>query len=228
MRAMRAIDLLAPPGCGVCLSGHGPVCRACLQALSLLTGTLCLRCGMPTAVEVRECRRCRGVRLGFSSARAAMAYEGRGRDLVQAFKDGGQRGLAEHAAALMALVVPAPEVDSVTWVPADRWRLIGRGYHPPELLARLLATAWDVPAVPLLEGRGRRRPQRGLDMRARRANVRDAFREIASAPRRVALIDDVHTTGATLSACSRVLAAAGAEHVHAVSLARALRGPGGR
>ena len=225
---MRAIDLLAPPGCGVCLSGHGPVCPECLQALSLLTGTLCLRCGMPTAVEVPECRRCRGVRLGFSSARSAMAYEGRGRDLVHAFKDGGQRGLAEHAAALIALVVPAPEVDAVTWVPADRWRLIGRGYHPPELLARLLGAAWSVPAVPLLEAHGKRRPQRGLDLRARRANVRHAFRTTASAPHRVALIDDVHTTGATLSACSRALGAAGAKDVHAVSLARALRGPGGR
>jgi predicted amidophosphoribosyltransferase len=132
------------------------------------------------------------------------------------------------AAALIALVVPAPEVDAVTWVPADRWRLIGRGYHPPELLARLLAEAWGVPAVPLLEARGRRRPQRGLDLRARRANVREAFRAAATAPRRVGLIDDVHTTGATLSACSRVLAGVGAQDVHAVSLARALTGPGGR
>jgi predicted amidophosphoribosyltransferase len=225
---MRAIDLLAPPGCGVCLSGHGPVCPECLQALSLLTGTLCLRCGMPTAFEVPECRRCRGVRLGFSSARSAMAYEGRGRDLVHAFKDGGQRGLAQHAAALIALVVPAPEVDAVTWVPADRWRLIGRGYHPPELLARLLGAAWGVPAVPLLTAHGKRRPQRGLDLRARRANVRHAFRSAASAPHRVALIDDVHTTGATLSACARMLGAAGAADVQAVSLARAVKGPGGR
>jgi len=225
---MRAIDLLAPPGCGVCLSGHGPVCPECLQALSLLTGTLCLRCGIPTAVEVRECRRCRGVRLGFATARAALAYEGRGRDLVQAFKDRGQRGLAEHAAALIGLVVPAPEADAVTWVPADRWRLIGRGYHSPELLARLLGAAWGVPAVPLLAAHGRRRPQRGLDLKGRRANVRHAFRATACAPRRVALIDDVHTTGATLSACARVLAAAGAEDVHAVSLARALTGPGSR
>jgi predicted amidophosphoribosyltransferase len=119
-------------------------------------------------------------------------------------------------------------VDAVTWVPADRWRLIGRGYHPPELLARRLGAAWSVPAVPLLVAHGKRRPQRGLDLRARRANVRHAFRTAASAPHRVALVDDVHTTGATLSACSRVLGAAGAEDVHAVSLARALRGPGGR
>ncbi|MGN6379807.1 MAG: ComF family protein, partial [Gaiellales bacterium] len=191
----------------------------------LLTGPLCQRCGMPTAIEVRDCRRCRGVRLGFETARSALAYEGPARRLVHAFKDGGQRGLAEHATALMAVVVPPPDVDVLTWVPADRWRLIGRGYHPPELLAQGLAAHWDIAASPLLATHGRRRPQRGLDVASRRSNVRDAFRARAAAPSRIALIDDVHTTGATLSACARALSRAGAQHVHAVSLARALSAP---
>jgi predicted amidophosphoribosyltransferase len=108
-------------------------------------------------------------------------------------------------------------------VPPDGWRTIGRGYHPPELLARELAARWNLPAAPLLRAAGRRRPQRGLDPRARRANVRRAFRARDPAPSQVVLIDDVYTTGATLSACADELRRAGASSVTALSLARAVR-----
>lgn len=219
---MRAIDLVAPPGCCLCLASGGLLCGPCLRSLPLLGGPACERCGMPTALWVRDCRSCRGVRLGFASARAGLAYEGRARDLVHAFKDRAQRGLAELAAGLVAIAVPAPAAGLVTWVPADRWRLIQRGYHPPELLARALADRWSAVAQPLLEAAGRRRPQRGLDSAARRANVRDAFRAAGPAPDAVVLVDDVHTTGATLSAAARELRRAGAAQVHAVTLARAV------
>jgi len=221
---MRAIDLLAPPGCALCLALEGPLCATCLRSLPLLGGPLCARCGMPTDLDVRECRGCRGRRLGFASARAGLAYEGRARDLVHAFKDRAQRGLAAPAAALVAIAVPRPTAQVLTWVPADRWRLIQRGYHPPELLARELGAAWAIDARPLLSADGRLRPQRGLGSAARRANVRGAFRAAAPAPPSVVLVDDVHTTGATLSEAARTLRRAGAEEVHAVTLARAVTG----
>jgi predicted amidophosphoribosyltransferase len=204
------------------MAPSGPVCGPCLRSLPLLGGRLCARCGMPTDLEVRECRSCRGRRLEFATARAGLAYEARARDLVHAFKDRAQRGLAGPAAALVAVAVPEPPADVLTWVPADRWRRIQRGYHPPELLARSLAGLWAADALPLLEAAGRRRPQRGLDSAARRANVRGAFRAAAAAPVQVVLVDDVHTTGATLSAAARELRRAGAEQVHAVTLARAV------
>jgi predicted amidophosphoribosyltransferase len=221
---VRPIDLLAPPGCGICLAGPGPVCARCLAALPLLDGPRCGRCGTPTLRDVRECRACRGRRLGFGSARAAILYAGRARDLVHAFKDGGQRALASPAAGLVAVVVEPPPADVVTWVAADRWRLIHRGYHPPELLARELARRWGLEAEPLLEAAAWRRPQRGLDVAARRANVRDVFRARPAGGRRIALVDDVHTTGATLSAAAAALRRAGAQEVHAVALARAADG----
>ena len=221
---MRAIDLLAPPGCGLCLAGPGPLCAGCLRALPLLDGPRCVRCGTPTLREVAECRACRGRRLGFATARAAVVYAGRARQLVHAFKDGGQRGLAGPAAALVAMVVEPPAADVVTWVAADRWRLIHRGYHPPELLARRLAAAWTLPAEGLLEATGWRRPQRGLKPAERRANARGAFRARPAGARRILLVDDVHTTGATLSAAAAALRRAGAGEVHAVALARAVEG----
>lgn len=217
------LDLLLPPACAVCGASGPLLCQACLLAMPLLRAPLCERCGRPTATEVPECRECRGRRLGFATARAALAHDDLGARLVHRLKQGGLRALAEPAAALIALVVPPPEVEAVCWVPADRWRLIARGENPPQLIAAALARRWGLPARSLLDVRRARRPQRGLGTTERRANVRDAFRAIAPAPQAVCLVDDVMTTGATLSACASELRKAGAGRVEAVTLARVVR-----
>jgi predicted amidophosphoribosyltransferase len=215
------LDLLNPPRCALCSRAGPLLCGACLLRLPLLTGPLCVRCGSPSERQLDACAECRGRRLGFDTARAAVLHEGAGRDLVVRLKTGRMRALAGHGAGLVALVVERPDADLVTWVPPDRWRTIRRGCHPAELLARALAERWGIPARPLLATRGRRRPQRGLRSAQRRANVRDAFRAAAAPPERVVLVDDVHTTGATLSECAAVLRRAGAGAVSAVALARA-------
>jgi ComF family protein len=190
----------------------------------VLGGPECARCGKPTAAPVADCRECQGRRLGFDTAVAAVAFEGGGRDLVVRFKDGGLRGLAELAAGVIATVVHRPECDIVTWVPADRWRTIHRGYHPAQLLAVALARRWQLPAQALLRAAPIRRPQRGLDHAARRRNVREAFRPCAEIGGRwVVLVDDVYTTGATLSACGTALRRGEAGAVAAISLARVVR-----
>ena len=120
--------------------------------------------------------------------------------------------------------LPAPAVDLVTWVPAARWRTIRRGYHPPELLARELARRLGLPAGGLLRSAGRRRPQRGLAPAERRRNVRGAFAVTGTPPAALLLVDDVHTTGATLSECAFTLSRAGAVRIEAFTLARAVRG----
>ena len=218
------LDLLIPARCALCGRGADPVCAACLAALPVLGGPECARCGKPTAAPVADCRECRGRRLGFDTAVAALAFEGRGRDLVVRYKDAGLRALSEPAAGIIATIVPRPECDLLTWVPADRWRTIKRGYHPPQVLALHLARRWGVPARALLRAAPLRRPQRGLDHVARRRNVRGAFRPLcALAGERITIVDDVFTTGATLSACGTVLRGAGAGAVAAVSLARVVR-----
>jgi predicted amidophosphoribosyltransferase len=216
------LDLLLPPGCALCDSAQAPLCTSCLGGLPLLGGNVCARCAAPTDEPVGDCRDCRGRRLGFVSARSAVRYAGPGRELVHAFKHGRLRGLGVPAAAVISLVCGPPEADLITWVPADPWRLVMRGYHPPELLARELAGRWGLPVRATARAASHRAPQRGSDRRARHANVRGAF--VAPAPvnaARVLLVDDVHTTGATLSECARTLRVAGAGEVHALSLARA-------
>ncbi|HET7428649.1 MAG TPA: ComF family protein [Gaiellales bacterium] len=216
------LDLLAPPTCAICRAAGPLLCRRCMESLPLLDGPCCARCGAPTVRPVDDCAGCRGRRLGFASAAAALRYDDpAARSLVHGLKDGGLRALAAPAAGLMAMVIPRPDGDLLTWVPADPMRQALRGYHPPRLLAEELAGRWGLPPRPLLDGPLWRRPQRGLPRDGRRRNVRGAFTARGAVAGRVILVDDVLTTGATLSAAARVLRSAGADAVVAVTLARA-------
>jgi predicted amidophosphoribosyltransferase len=145
------------------------------------------------------------------------------RALVASWKEHGLRKLARAGADLVAEVVLRPRVAAITFVPPDRDRLLERGHHPPERLARELARAWETPVAPLLERTRESKRQRGLTRTERRANVRGAFRATSRPPPRVLLIDDVYTSGATVNAAASALRAAGARHVEVVTLARAIR-----
>ena len=111
----------------------------------------------------------------------------------------------------------------MTALPADPERLLRRGDHPAPALARELAQLWGLPESRPLARVAARRPQRGLDLVERRRNVRGAF-AARDAPRRVLVVDDVYTTGATANAAASALRRAGAREVHVVAFARALRG----
>jgi predicted amidophosphoribosyltransferase len=131
------------------------------------------------------------------------------------------RRLAADAAELVVERLPAPEVEALTFVPADRGRRLERGHNPAERLALELAALWELPCLPLLE-RTRGGRQRGSSA-AERRSVRGAFRSRGEVPRTVAVIDDVYTTGATAAATASALRAGGARRVEAVAFARALR-----
>jgi predicted amidophosphoribosyltransferase len=172
---------------------------------------------------VERCRECTGRRLGFASARAGVAYAGAARPLVAAWKEHGLRRVAAFAAELVASAVEPPTADVITYIPPDPDRLLRRGHHPAERLARALGRHWSLPAVPLLV-RGARGPRQATLARADRlGNVRDAFVAVAAVPERVVLVDDVYTTGATASAGATVLRRAGANRVDVVAFARTVR-----
>jgi competence protein ComFC len=199
------------------------VCEPCLAGLRRLSGPRCARCGTPTAWPVARCRECQGRRLAFASARSAVAYDAAAKALVSAWKERGLRGLAEDAGALVAEVVPRPRAYTITYVPPDADRALERGHHPAERLARALERRWQLPVVPLLERTRPARPQRGLGLAERRANVRGGFRAVGGAPTRVVLVDDVYTSGATVAAAASALRTGGARRVDVITFARAVR-----
>ena len=213
---------MLPMRCLGCRAGGaGVLCPTCREALPRLRAPLCERCGAPTAWPVERCRECAGRRLAFASARGAVGYDAAARRLVHAWKVRGLRRLAADAAQLVAERVPPPAVEALTFVPSDRGRRLERGHNPAERLALELAAIWELPCLPLLE-RTRGGRQRGSSA-AERRTVRGAFRAAGAAPRNVAVIDDVYTTGATAAASATALRAAGARRVHAIAFARALR-----
>src|SRR6478672_12408313 len=154
------LDLLLPQRCVVCGCGGRQLCGQCREELQWIEPPLCARCGAPTAWPVERCRECAGRRLGFASARGAVGYDEAARRFVHAWKERGLRRLAAEAAQLVAERLPAPEVEALTFVPADRGRRLERGHNPAERLALELATLWQLPCLPLLErtrgGRQRR------------------------------------------------------------------------
>jgi predicted amidophosphoribosyltransferase len=200
------------------------ICAWCLAELPRLRGPCCARCGAPTAWPVARCLECAGRRLAFTSARSAVAYLGPVRPLVAAWKERGLRHLAEEAANVIANTVEQPGVHALAFAPGDGDRSVKRGHHPAERLARELGARWDLTVVRALGRTRAPRPQRGLTLAARRSNVAGSFVALADVPSRVGLIDDVFTTGATVSAASSALRAAGARHIAVVTFARAIRG----
>jgi ComF family protein len=218
------VDLLLPERCAGCGAGERIVCASCLAALRPLRGPLCARCGAPTARLVERCAECAGRRLSFASARAAVAYEGPARALVAAWKERGRRKLPDVFAGLVLEIVLRPEADVVTFIPADPARRLWRGGNPAEQLARAVAREWGLPVEPLLARTRSIPPQRGLTREHRRRNVKGVFVARTDSPASVALIDDVYTTGATVSAAATELRRAGARTVHVATFARAVRG----
>ncbi len=221
---MSFLDILLPVRCVVCAAGGEQLCAGCRESLPLLQPPLCDRCGAPTAWPVSRCRECSGRRLAFASARAAVEYDDGVRRLVAAWKERGLRRLAAEAAdAVAGAIEPPSHVAVLTYVPPDRERVLQRGHHPAQRLALELGRRWELP-VRALVGRTRSVPhQRGLSRAQRRRNVAGAFRPAAAAPTRVALVDDVYTSGATVAAVASALRKGGARRVEVVTFARVVR-----
>ncbi len=166
------------------------------------------------------CGECKGVDFGFASANAPLKYEGVGKEIVHALKYRGYTRVVDR------LMVPLMEeglgglFDVVVPVPLHRARRRRRGFNQAELVARALSKKLEVPFSDKLEAVRRTRDQVKLSASERRENVRGAFRPRGTIRGRVLLVDDVFTTGATLSAGAGVLNSAGAGEVHALSFCR--------
>ncbi len=181
------------------------------------------------------CSACRRRPPPFEALRAVWEYRGTLIAVIRALKFQGLDYLGEHLGAELLPVVRdlGGGWDLVTPVPLHWRRRWSRGYNQAERIARPLARALGVPCLPVLRRRRPTRPQVGLPRRERLANPRGAFApwRLASlgrspsagrgiAGRRILLVDDVVTSGATIGAAAKALLAAGAERVAAVAAAR--------
>jgi ComF family protein len=211
------LDLLYPPCCGGCgRHGAGWLCPECLGRVSRL-GTESRRDLLLAESAVPALT---------LTAISAAEFEPPLREAIHAFKYDGTPQLAGAFGALMAETWRDNNLraDAIVPVPLHASRLRERGYNQSELLARTMSQACALPAYPAALQRVRRTEQQAhLDAVARRANVQDAFRADRArvSGRRILLIDDVLTTGATLGECAAALYRAGAHTVLALTLARA-------
>jgi ComF family protein len=217
------LDLVVPRRCVSCARLGADLCDRCRVSLPLLLGTHCARCGAPTLWPVSRCRECAGRRIAFASARAAVAYEDAVPSLVAAWKERGLRRLAEVAAEVVCDAVACPNADAVVFVPPDGDRSLRRGHHPAARLARELGRRWRLPTLEALARSRTPKRQRGLTIAERRRNVAGAFVASRQVPRRLVLVDDVYTTGSTVSAGASALRKAGAVRIDVVTFARAVR-----
>ena len=209
------LDLLFPPKCVFCGkvldSGEDGLCARCQRDLPWLTDGEAELTGE-----------------FFSLCAAPLRYQDKVRDSIRRYKFNGRRGYHKLYGKLVAQCVHdhlAGRYDLITWVPLSDKRKRERGYDQAFLLASAAALELGDVAVETLRKARNTDPQSGLEGEpARRANVLGAYIAVDQtlvAGRRVLLIDDVVTTGATFSECARVLRTAGAKDVVCAALARA-------
>lgn len=208
--------------------------------IRLLFPDKCLLCGrLLHSAETHLCRRCadetpKALKLKrkipfLSGSFALWYYEKNVRKSLLRFKFGGRRSYAQGYGALLAEQFPdlTQRYNLIVWVPVSKWRRLKRGYDQVELIAHALCRELQVTPVPCLKKIRHNQPQSRIASDAqRRANVLGAYQVLNRdlvAGKRIFLIDDIITTGATISECAKTLMAAGAKEVYGVAIAAARR-----
>lgn len=229
------LDLVYPRNCAGCgrasVQEERYLCWDCQAQIPFITFPFCSHCGNPVEGAVDHeylCIHCTRSRPHFDAARCAARFDGPLKEMIHQLKYGRALWLAQDLAALLEACVMTHYADvgfsTVISVPLHPARKRDRGYNQADLLARALARRLDLPYDGGVLRRVKPTPtQTNLTARDRANNVAGAFetRRISGvAGCRLLLVDDVMTTGATLSECSKALKNAGAAGVHVVALAR--------
>jgi competence protein ComFC len=230
-----AVSLLYPATCTICrknLPTGGYLCNGCEAKVVRIVAPFCETCSEPFEGSISSaftCANCAHRTIYFDAAVAA--YRGRGivRDVIHQFKYNRQIHLRHLVARWLRAALDDKRLrdvslDVIVPVPLHPARQRERGFNQARLLAELLSAQTSIPSKPVLERIRYTTTQTALDRSERMENLYNAFRLRKNADvrgLRVLLIDDVLTTGSTLSECARVLKRAGALSVHAATAARA-------
>ncbi len=234
---LAVADFLWPPACPSCaqsIGTHGRLCVECWDALTFIGPPQCAVCGLPFPYDVGQdarCADCLRARPPYTRARAALAYDNASRDIILPFKHADRTDLAEFMATLMMRAARPllADADVIVPVPLHYRRFVSRRYNQSALLAKKLGRRSKAAYAPHLLVRHRSTSSQGGKSRSsRRRNVLGAFRvPVDRRPnvrdKRVLLVDDVLTTGATVDACARALLRGGAASVDVITFARVLR-----
>lgn len=235
--AASILDLCLPRTCAGCrqtwmLAEQGCWCSQCMPDLGWIRSPRCPSCGTPFLDSPQSddhlCGDCLKNSFSFDVARSAVLYAGVVRERIHQLKFGRQ---LHWSSALVDLLVKTsggeealPPVDFILPVPLHRQRLQERGFNQAGLMAGEFGRRWSIPVrFGVLVRQRATQPQTRLGRRERLENVQGAFTVVKPElvrDRSVLLIDDVFTTGTTLSECARVLKRAGAHQVAAVTVAR--------
>lgn len=232
----QALDLALPPlaldeGASATAVQSPGMTAELWRKIAFIEAPFCDGCGSPFEYEMGEgalCPACLARRPAFARARAACLYDEHSRDLILKLKHADRTDLSSLLARWLARAAAdiLPETDAILPVPLHRWRLLRRRYNQAAEMARPLASMTGVPYFPDALRRARATDtQGGKSGAGRRRNVASAFSvsprwRARIAGKRLLLIDDVLTTGATAEGCARVLKAAGAARVDVAVIAR--------
>ena len=205
------LDLLYPPRCCFChkITDKERICQSCLKSLPY-TGNNSSQTNIPNIVR----------------AVSPLYYEGDVRLSVHRFKFHSATGYAKAYAALMADAAEDSDIyaDFITWVPLSKKRMRNRGYNQAQLICEELSVLLDIPQLKTLS-KIRNNPAQSStgNAKMRKANVKGVYKVepgIDIKGKTVIIVDDVITTGSTVSECARMLKEAGCKDVFALSLAR--------
>ena len=220
---MSLLNLVIPERCVACEKEGSYLCAECAKNLPRLLKPYCFVCASPGVPQL--CDWCRRNAPAFDSARAPYEFRGAVRQMTYDLKYRYIRIAAPYIATLMAAYLernPYP-VDAVLPVPLRWWRERGRGYNQSALLAKELSRLTGIPLDTTTLRRTRNTPPQ-VNMESpndRRRNTYEAFEcALDVEGQRYMLIDDVITTGSTMSACVDALKNAGAAFVYGIAFAR--------
>lgn len=187
------------------------LCGTCLKELDVIDGRTCLKCGDKLNADVLLCDRCNGTEFHFDKNYSLVRYDDISGRIIKRFKYSSRKYYAKYIAELMTQNTKIFEsIDYLTFVPIGEKRRRERGFNQAEEIAREISKLTGKEVVEILRKVGNEKHQAGLSQKERMENLKDSFVLVDESiellkGKTILIIDDVFTTGATLSECAKVI-----------------------